>query len=126
MLCSPNPKRLWRSCARRKELYEPLYKLQTDASLLQRLLRAARSMEIEWIPLTGDSPLVGKSATQAEIRRQTGASIVTVLRGEEATANPGPEMTFREGDILAVLGTAPQRESFRALMLTESADSAGV
>ncbi len=108
----------------RKELYEPRYNLQTDASLLQRLRRAAKSMEIEWISFSDDSPLIGKSAAQARIRRQTGASIVTMLRGEEITPNPGPEMTFRQGDVLAVLGTAAQRAKFRVLMKTGDAHPA--
>lgn len=102
----------------RKELYEPLYKLQTDAALLRRLQRATQSMEIEWIQLSGDSPLLGKTTTQSQVRSQTGASIVAVLRGEEATANPGPDLSFQEGDILAVLGTQVQRANFRVLMNT--------
>ena len=101
----------------RKELYEPLYRLETDASLLQRLQRATKSLEIEWITLPGDSSLIGKSAAQAEIRQQTGASIVTVLRGEVTISNPAPEMIFEQGDILAVLGTAAQREKFREKIL---------
>jgi CPA2 family monovalent cation:H+ antiporter-2 len=107
----------------RKELYEPLNKLQTDASFLRRLQRATRSMEIEWIPLAEDSPLIGKSAIQAEIRRQTGASIVTVLHGEETLANPDPGRIFRQGDILAVLGSAEQRARFRSLINAPDATS---
>jgi CPA2 family monovalent cation:H+ antiporter-2 len=109
----------------RKELYEPLYKLQTDASLLLRLQRATRSMEIEWMPLSGDCPLIGKTAAQAEIRRQTGASIVTVIQGEETLPNPDPGRIFRLGDILAVLGSAEQRARFRELINAPDADKTG-
>ncbi len=109
----------------RKELYEPLYQMQTDASRLRRLQRATQSMEIEWIPLPGDCPLIGKSATQAEIRRQTGASIVTVLHGEETIPNPDPGRIFQQGDVLAVLGSAEQRARFRQLINAPDADGTG-
>jgi monovalent cation:H+ antiporter-2, CPA2 family len=98
-------------------------RLQTDASLLRRLQRATQSMEIEWIPLSGDCPLVGRSATQTEIRRQTGASIVTVLHGEETLPNPDPGRFLERGDILAVLGSAEQRARFRNLINVPDADA---
>jgi CPA2 family monovalent cation:H+ antiporter-2 len=100
----------------REELYQPLYKQHTDSRLLERLRRAGQSLEIEWISLPSTSPLVGKTAAQAGIRQQTGASIVTVLRGTETFSNPGPEMIFEGDDILAVLGTPVQRGNFRDLM----------
>jgi len=100
----------------RKELYKPLYRLETDAALLQRLQKATRSLEIEWITLSGQSPLVGKSAARAGIRQHTGASIVTVLRGEDTYSNPDPEMVFEPGDLIAVLGTVAQRARFREIL----------
>lgn len=99
----------------RKELYEPPYQLQIDAGQLRRLRRANQILEVEWITLLPDSALIGNSALQAEIRRRTGASIVTLLRGEQTIVNPEPELVFREGDTLAILGTGEQRRNFRAL-----------
>ncbi len=100
----------------RKELYEPLNEMQVDTSWLRRLQRATRSMEIEWVPLPAGCTLIGQSAIQAEIRRRTGASIVTVLHGDETIPNPDPGRIFQQGDILAVLGSAAQRSAFRNLI----------
>jgi CPA2 family monovalent cation:H+ antiporter-2 len=99
----------------RRELYEPPYQLHVDVDQLQRLQRANQLLAIEWVTLLRDSSLLGKSAIQAEVRQRTGASIVTVLRGEETIVNPGPDVIFREGDILAVLGTPAQQMSLRAV-----------
>jgi CPA2 family monovalent cation:H+ antiporter-2 len=104
----------------RREHYAPLYTRNTDASLLDRLRHASRSMEIEWITLEADSPIVGKGVGEASIRQRTGASIVTILRGDEAYSNPGPEMILEAGDVVAVLGTPAQRDAFRSLMAGES------
>jgi CPA2 family monovalent cation:H+ antiporter-2 len=106
----------------RREHYAPLYTRNTAARLLDRLRHASRSMEIEWITLEADSPIVGKGVGEASIRQRTGASIVTILRGEAAYSNPGPEMILEAGDVLAVLGTSAQREAFRSLMVGEAID----
>jgi CPA2 family monovalent cation:H+ antiporter-2 len=99
----------------RKELYEPPYQLQIDTHQLRRLQRANQFLAIEWVSLPRGCTLVGKSAMQAEVRQQTGASIVTVLRGEAIIVNPGPEVIFNEDDVLAVLGTPAQQTNFRSL-----------
>ncbi len=100
----------------RKELYGPPFQLQIDGAQLQRLQRANRFLDIEWIPLLRGCVLLGKSAAQADIRRQTGASIIAALRGETTIVNPGPEVLFKEGDIIAILGTSEQRMNLRALI----------
>jgi len=104
----------------RRERYAPLYTRNTDARLLDRLRHASRSMEIEWITLEAESPLVGKGVGEASIRQNTGVSIVTLLRGENAQSNPGPELIFEAGDVVAVLGTSAQRDAFRSLAADES------
>jgi monovalent cation:H+ antiporter-2, CPA2 family len=99
----------------RKELYDPPYQLQVDANKLRRLQRANQFLAIEWVSLPQGCALIGKSAVQAEVRQKTGASIVTVLRGEEVIVNPGPEVVFHEGDVLAVLATPAQQANFLSL-----------
>ncbi len=99
----------------RRELYEPPYQLHIDVDQLRRLKRASQLLGIEWVTLPRGSSLLGKSAMQAEVRKRTGASIVTVLRGDESIVNPGPDVIFREGDVLAVLGTPTQQMSLRAV-----------
>lgn len=108
----------------RREHYAPLYTRNTNIRLLDRLRHASRSMEIEWITLEADSPIVGKGVGEASIRQRTGASIVTMLRGEEAYSNSGPEMILEAGDVIAVLGTLVQRDAFRSLISGESTGQA--
>ncbi len=105
----------------RHELYQPFTTLHTDARLLDLLRRAGRSLEIEWFVLPLTSPLVGASIGEASIRQRTGASIITVLRGEQMISNPGPELVLKADDIVAVYGTAEQRAAFRELALAAGA-----
>ncbi len=89
--------------------------------VLEQLRRAGQGSEIEWFTIPGDAPFVGQSIVQAGIRQRTGASIVTVLRGETVYSNPGPELILAAGDIVAVLGTRVQRDAFRALLVHDPA-----
>jgi monovalent cation:H+ antiporter-2, CPA2 family len=99
----------------RDELYRPLYTQHIESHLLKRLERAEQSLEIEWFSILESSALVSKTLAESNIRGRTGASIVTVLRGEQTLTNPGPELVFQPGDILGVIGTAAQRDQFRSI-----------
>ncbi|GIV96950.1 MAG: sodium/hydrogen exchanger [Herpetosiphonaceae bacterium] len=101
----------------RNEYYQPFNTLHVDAELLERLRRAGHSLEIEWIFLPPNSPLAGQSIGAAAVRKRTGASIVTVLRGEQVLANPGPDLLLYAGDHLAILGTPAQRHAFKGLFI---------
>ena len=92
---------------------------QSDARTLAELLGAGRVAEdladlqqrveglvIDWLPLRDDSPYVGRTIGDAQIRRRTGVSVVAVLRGEEAVPAPGPDQRIESGDYLVVVGTA--------------------
>lgn len=101
-------------------LYAPFYDVDKDlppsreqqlqsARVLQRLVR--RSLEIEWLSLHDDSDVVGLTLGDLDIRRQTGASIVAVLQGDELIINPGPDYELTPVDTLAVIGTDDQRRA---------------
>ncbi len=38
-------------------------------------------IEAEWVDLTSDSPLAGKSIGELRVRSKTGTSIVAIVRG---------------------------------------------
>lgn len=75
-------------------------------------------IETEWVRIGEGSDLVGKSLQEARIRSRTGASVVAILRGEEAMPSPDPSTVLEAGDVVGVLGTPGQREAFRELAAT--------
>ena len=99
----------------RRELYAPVSGRTTDDSLLERLRRTSRMIETEWIELPEESRFAGRSIGELQVRTESGASVVAVVRGEELLANPGPEVRLSPGDTVGFLGTPDQRESFRSL-----------
>ncbi len=72
-------------------------------------------IETEWLHLPENGLMVGESIGDLHIRSETGASVVAIVRGDEALPNPGPEVSFEAGDVVGVLGTPDQRAAFRTL-----------
>ena len=73
-------------------------------------------IETDRVSVPEDSPLAGRKIGDLQIRTETGASIVAVVRGESVTANPGPGFALASGDVLSVLGTPDQRAAFSSLV----------
>ena len=71
---------------------------------------------IEWVDVGSDSQLVGTSLQTADIRQQTGVSVLAIQRGESTIANPEPSDQIEEGDILVILGTREEQSAFDDLV----------
>ena len=99
----------------RQELYAPLYTNSWDYQLANQLTSARNLLEISWIHLAADSPLNGSTLRDAAIRTRTGATLVGVIRGGIFRPNPAVEYTFAGDDIVAIVGSPPEREEFKRL-----------
>jgi CPA2 family monovalent cation:H+ antiporter-2 len=71
-------------------------------------------LDVELCALRADSPAVGKTLAEVNLRAHTGATLIAVRRGGEMLTNPGPELQFAEGDIAILLGERAQLD--RALL----------
>jgi monovalent cation:H+ antiporter-2, CPA2 family len=119
----------------RRELYAPISGEKAavevgDEGLFARLRQASRAIEVEWVRLPGttslertdpdgsgpaESALLGRTIGDLEVRSETGASILAVVRGEKVIPNPGAGLRLEPGDAVGILGTPEQRVAFRAL-----------
>lgn len=99
----------------RRELYAPISGWKDDDGLLTRLRRASEMIETDWVSLEEGSPVAGRTLGDLRVRRETGASVVAVVRGDEVIANPGADLVLATDDLVGVLGTREQRASFFAL-----------
>ncbi len=71
-----------------------------------------RNLAIEWVKVEPNSPLVGKSIEELGIRKRTGVTVISIVRGEHTITNPLPEEVIREGDTLILVGTREQMDRF--------------
>ncbi|WP_224448227.1 cation:proton antiporter regulatory subunit [Haloprofundus salilacus] len=74
---------------------------------------------IEWVKLTADSPLVGKTLAESEVRQRIGVSVVAVQRDDETISNPGADFAAEEGDILVVIGGQDACREFQRYVTAE-------
>jgi CPA2 family monovalent cation:H+ antiporter-2 len=100
----------------RREMYAPISDGDGDDDGLARLRRASRMIESDWFEVPKNCALAGRAIGELGVRTRTGASIVALVRGEEAITNPGPDLTLEPGDTVSVVGTAEQRAAFIALL----------
>ncbi len=96
-----------------KELYAPLYNSDEHYQIIARLRSASRNLELRWVTIPDDSPLIGKSISRLRIRNRTGVSVVAIIRGEQFHPNPPPEFIFQPGDLAGIIGEFAHLQAFK-------------
>jgi TrkA domain protein len=68
---------------------------------------------IEWVDLAADSPLVGRTLGESNVRSDLGVSVIAIQRDEETIANPGADTRLEAGDTLVAVGPRENCRTFR-------------
>lgn len=76
-------------------------------------------MHIWQYPITGDSPFLGKTLKQTNIREKTGASVIGLWKNSTLIINPSANETLPAETILVVIGTPPQLEKVGDVVMGE-------
>jgi len=92
----------------RREHYDVGINSPAEEQVLQRLMEATGEMEIAWLRLAPGSVLAGQSLAEANLRAQTGASIVAILRAGRLMPNPKSQTVFEVGDQVGLIGDPEQ------------------
>ncbi|HPD60742.1 MAG TPA: cation:proton antiporter [Thermodesulfobacteriota bacterium] len=99
----------------RQSLYAPLYQIHHEYHTITQLQKAAHLLELSWVTLSGDSPLIGRTIHELDIRNRTGVSVVGVIRDGAVFPNPDVAYRFAVGDLVGVMGNVQQRDAFQRL-----------
>jgi len=94
------------------------FRPQRPSSAIARDLRvAAQAMNSKWYPLPDDSPLVGMTLEEADLRRLMGITLMAIKRtnGEELDY-PDVQTLLKQGDRLLVVGETEEQTAFEALV----------
>jgi CPA2 family monovalent cation:H+ antiporter-2 len=100
----------------RHDNYEMNITTNAEHQSLHQLLHAFKGIELTWLSLPEDSPIIGKSLAESNIRAHTGASVVALLRNNELTANPKSMTIFEAGDRIGFIGESDQISNARTLI----------
>ena len=102
----------------RRDHYDTRVNTEEEHRLLHELLDAANSIEIKWFRLPAGNPLIGQTLADANLRAQTGASVVAILREGHLMANPKSVTIFQSGDRIGLIGDAEEIEMAGKLLST--------
>ncbi len=100
----------------RGDTYEGIFPGDRGVPVLDQLLMSTRGVEIAWLGLEPDSPLVGRTLAEANIRSRIGASVVALVRDNHVTANPKSSVVFAAGDLLGLIGDPHELEAAARLV----------
>jgi CPA2 family monovalent cation:H+ antiporter-2 len=88
------------------------YSMLRGLSLTQeRLLKISElflKSTVQQIVILPDSPAKNKSLHELDLRKETGASVIAVIRGDTAVNNPGAEFRLEENDVVVLWGAHEQ------------------
>lgn len=96
--------------------YQELRPERPSHQVSRELKEAAQDMGNRWYPLPQDSPLIGMSLEETNLRRLTGVSLMAIQRttGEEMDY-PDAKTLLQEGDRLLIVGQPEELAAFDEL-----------
>jgi CPA2 family monovalent cation:H+ antiporter-2 len=106
----------------RNSHYLDLRPERSPAEITRDLKLAIEGLNGKWYTLPVDSPLVGMTIEEANIRWLTGVSLVALQRENGAQIDyPAPETQLTAGDRCLVVGAIPEQSAFNQLVKGEVA-----
>jgi CPA2 family monovalent cation:H+ antiporter-2 len=84
--------------------YKMLRGLSLNQENLGRVAALFAGATVDNIQIEQDSPAVGKSLRDLDIRKNTGATVIAIARNGSAITNPGPDLQLQPDDIVILLG----------------------
>lgn len=90
--------------------------------ILDRLELAIAELRIEWLKVTQNAPVAGKSIGELGLRKNLGIAVVAIIEEgskgkKKATAiNPGPGFIFLPGQIVVCAGKLGNIEKFQEIV----------
>ena len=101
----------------RRDHYDTHINTEEEHRLLHALLDASGSMEIKWFRIPVESPFIGQTLANVNLRARTGASVVAILREGALLANPKSMTIFEAGDRVGLIGDEEEIKKVEQLLV---------
>lgn len=76
----------------------------------------ASKTQIGLVKVASASPAAGKTLRELDVRRQTGASVLAIQRGDQTLPNPAASTIIEGGDLLIIMGTEEELKRLERLV----------
>ena len=84
--------------------------------IVEELEMALGELQIEWTPMPDSSPCIGKTLAECGFRKETGVTVIAILREPESISGAQPDDVLKQGDTLVTVGKAGKFAAFRRLL----------
>lgn len=88
----------------------------TIVESLDDMSQNVEGLSIDWITVDAGATLAGSTIGAAEVRTRTGATIVAVIRDDDAHPAPAPDFEIRADDVLVVVGRPEGISAVRTIL----------
>jgi CPA2 family monovalent cation:H+ antiporter-2 len=102
----------------RREGYRMLRGLELPRETLDQLGAILAATTTESFLVNSDSPASGRTLRDLRLRKETGATVIAIVRGGQPLTNPEPDFVIEAGDILVLVGAHVQLD--RAIAVLEA------
>ncbi|MGA0121425.1 MAG: cation:proton antiporter regulatory subunit [Gaiellales bacterium] len=82
----------------------------------ESLRQSLEGIDLEWVQIPEGGAAAGHTIAESALRRSTGASIVSVIRGEQVVTSPASDLRIEAGDTLVVVGSAAALAQARSVL----------
>ena len=110
----------------RRDHYDTQLNTEEEHRLLHELINASGNVEVTWFTLDANSPFLGNTLHDVNLRTLTGASVVAIMRNRQLIANPKSSTVFQAEDRLGFIGDKEQIEAVQHLLYKHEASDIGV
>ncbi len=101
--------------------YKMLRGYSLDQENLGRIAALFADATVDHIQLESDSPTVGRTLRELDLRKNTGASVIAIARNGEANTNPGPDFMLQPDDIVVLIGGHRELDEAMSLLTKNKA-----
>jgi CPA2 family monovalent cation:H+ antiporter-2 len=88
----------------RAESYGMLRGLSLSHERLSKLSDLFLKSTIEQLVITEESPAVQRTLGEMDLRKETGATVIAIARGDSVITNPGGDIVLQPNDVLVLWG----------------------
>jgi CPA2 family monovalent cation:H+ antiporter-2 len=96
--------------------YKMLRGISLDQEKISRIAALFAAATVDNIQIQAVHPALGRSLQELDIRRNSGATVIAVVRNGEALTNPGPSFRLAVDDILVLLGGHRELDAATSLL----------
>ena len=84
--------------------------------IVEDLEVALGELQIEWVPVPDTSPCIGKTLGECGFRKQTGVTVIAILREPEPISGAQSDDVLQQGRHVVTVGKAGQYAAFRRML----------